>query len=65
VRARAAGVRDALLEAGYAVHGDPDALVPDAPAVPDGGSLPDDAGVLSLAVRLLLDHGDRAEEVPR
>ncbi len=59
VRARAARMRDALLHAGYAVHGDPDALVPDAPAE---GSTPDDAGVLSLAVRLLLAHGDRRPE---
>jgi hypothetical protein len=61
VQGRAARMRDALLRAGYAVHGDPDALVPEAPA---GGTTPDDAGVLSLAVRLLLDHADRrAEEV--
>ncbi len=53
VRGRAARMRDALLRAGYAVHGDPDALIPDAPA---GGSTPDDAGVLSLAVRLLLEE---------
>lgn len=62
VRGRAARMRAALLDAGYAVHGDPDALVPDALA---GGSTPDDAGVLSLAVRLLLEHGDRQpKEVP-
>ncbi len=60
VRSRAARMRDALLRAGYAVHGDPDALVPDALAE---GSTPDDAEVLSLAVRLLLEHGDRPEEV--
>lgn len=59
VQVRAARMRDALLRAGYAVHGDPDALVPDAPAE---GSTPDDAGVLSLAVRLLLDHADRRVE---
>ena len=59
VRGRAARMRDALLRAGYAVHGDPDALVPDAAAE---GSTPDDAGVLSLAVRLLLEHGDRRPE---
>ena len=59
VRDRAARMRDALLRAGYAVHGDPDALVPDAPAE---GSTPDDAGVLSLAVSLLLAHGDRRPE---
>jgi hypothetical protein len=59
VQVRAARMRDALLRAGYAVHGDPDALVPDAPAE---GSTPDDAGVLSLAVRLLLDHGGRRSE---
>ena len=59
VQGRGARMRDALLRAGYAVHGDPDALVPDAPAE---GTTPDDAGVLSLAVRLLLDHGDRRIE---
>ena len=59
VRDRAARMRDALLRAGYAVQGDPDALVPEAPAE---GSTPDDAGVLSLAVRLLLAHGDRRPE---
>jgi hypothetical protein len=59
VQGRAVRMRDALLRAGYAVHGDPDALVPDAPAE---GSTPDDAGVLSLAVRLLLDHGDRRSQ---
>jgi hypothetical protein len=64
VQVRAARMRDALLRAGYAVHGDPDALVPDAP---DDGTTPDDAGVLTLAVRLLLnhgvlDHGDHAAE---
>jgi len=53
---RAVRMRDELLGAGYAVHGDPDALVPDAPAE---GTTPDDAGVLSLAVRLLLEDGDR------
>lgn len=59
VQGRATRMRDALLRAGYAVHGDPDALVPDAPAE---GSTPDDAGVLALAVRLLLDPGDRRAE---
>jgi len=59
VQARAARMRDELLGAGYAVHGDPEALVPDAPGE---GSMPDDAGVLSLAVRLMLEHGERRTE---
>lgn len=59
VTARAERMREVLLRAGYAVHGDPDTLVPDA-AQEDTveGTAPDDAGVLALAVRLLL------EEVP-
>jgi hypothetical protein len=56
VQRRAARMRDALLAAGYAVHGDPDAIVPSAP---DGGSEPDDARVLALALRLLLERGVR------
>ena len=56
VRRRAVRMRDALLSAGYAVHGDPDALVPSAP---DSGSEPDDAGVLALALRMLLEEGVR------
>jgi hypothetical protein len=58
---RAARMRDRLLRAGYPVHGDPDALLPrpDAPAAAAGG--PSDAGVLALAVRLLLGPG-RGEE---
>ena len=46
-------MRDGLLRAGYAVHGDPDALLP---AEPGRGAGPSDAGVLALALRLLLDH---------
>ena len=57
VRRRAERMRRTLLRAGYAVHGDLDALLPrDRSGVPD----PSDAGVLALAVRLLLD-GDRIE----
>ncbi|HEU5036844.1 MAG TPA: hypothetical protein VFT70_07560 [Nocardioides sp.] len=49
---RAVRVRDGLLEAGYPVHGDPDRLLPTARAgVPE----PSDAGVLALAMRLLLE----------
>lgn len=54
VHARATRVRDALLRAGYAVHGDPDSLLPvDRTGVPE----PSDAGVLALALRLLLRNG--------
>ncbi len=56
VHARAIRMRDALLSAGYAVHGDPEALIPVAPAA---GSQPDDARVLDLALRLLLEEGAR------
>jgi hypothetical protein len=53
VHARATRVRDALLRAGYAVHGDPDSLLPaDRTGVPE----PSDAGVLALALRLLLER---------
>ena len=62
LRRRAERMRRTLLRAGYAVHGDPDALLPrDRSGVPD----PSDTGVLALAVRLLLDgdriHGKREE----
>lgn len=51
-RREARRVRDGLLTAGYAVHGDPDGLLPVArPGVPE----PSDAGVLALAMRLLLE----------
>ena len=51
---RAAGMRDALLRAGYAVHGDPDSLLPhDRTGAPE----PSDAGVLALALRLMLEPG--------
>ncbi|GAB3197985.1 hypothetical protein GCM10027062_11120 [Nocardioides hungaricus] len=51
---RAVRVRDALLRSGYAVHGDPDALLPaDRAGVPE----PSDAGVLALALRLMLEPG--------
>lgn len=52
VRRQARHVRDGLLAGGYAVHGDPDGLLPVAhPGVPE----PSDAGVLALAMRLLLE----------
>ncbi|MEJ7833579.1 MAG: hypothetical protein WKF79_11735 [Nocardioides sp.] len=60
VRERAARMRDDLLVAGYAVHGDPDALLP--PPGGDQGSDPVDAGVLAIALRLLLDHGQTEED---
>jgi len=53
LRARAVRMRDALLRAGYAVHGDPDALLT---ADRVGAPAPSDDGVLGLALRLLLDH---------
>jgi hypothetical protein len=49
---RAVGLREEILRAGYAVHGDPDSLLPIARA---GTTEPSDAGVLALAVRLLLE----------
>lgn len=60
---RAARMRDRLLRAGYAVHGDPDRLVPpDAAFGSVGAAGPTDAGVLDLAVRLLLERpGHRTE----
>jgi hypothetical protein len=51
VHGRAARLRDGVLRAGYAVHGNPDSLLP---AHPDGVPAPADAGVLAHAVRLLL-----------
>jgi len=45
-------VRDALLRDGYAVHGDPDRLLP---VERPGVSQPSDAGALELALRLLLE----------
>ena len=50
---RGARLRDALLRAGYAVHGDPDALLT---VDRVGAPAPSDDGVLELALRLLLDH---------
>ncbi len=53
VHARARKVRAAVLRAGYAVHGDPDSLLPvDRTGVPE----PSDAGVLALGMRLLLEN---------
>lgn len=49
---RAVRVRDGLLRAGYPVHGDPDRLLP---ADRAGAPEPSDAGVLALAMRLLLE----------
>jgi hypothetical protein len=52
LHSRAVRVRDALLRGGYAVHGDPDRLLPvDRAGVPE----PSDAEVLALALRLLLE----------
>ena len=53
LHARAVRMRDALLRAGYAVHGDPDALLTVGRVGPPA---PADDGVLGLALRLLLDH---------
>jgi hypothetical protein len=50
---QAVRMRTALLRAGYAVHGDPDALLrPERVGAP----APSDDGVLGLALRLLRDH---------
>ena len=54
VHARAVRMRDALLRAGYPVHGDPDSLLP---VGRSGVTEPSDAGVLALAMRLLLEKG--------
>ena len=52
VRGHARTMRDELARAGYPVHGDPDGLLPvDRPGV----TRPSDAGVLALALRLLLE----------
>ncbi len=56
VHDRAVRMRDGLLDAGYAVHGDPDALLP---RERSGAAEPSEAGTLSLALRLLLE-GDAA-----
>lgn len=61
VAARAARLRDRLLRAGYPVHGDPDALLPRPDARAAASTGPSDAGVLALAVRLLLGSS-RGEE---
>jgi hypothetical protein len=63
VRRRAVRMRDALLSAGYAVHGDPDLLVPATDATPSGGA-PEDSGVLTLALRLLLEPVRAPDEHP-
>jgi hypothetical protein len=54
VHTRAVRMRDALLRAGYPVHGDPDRLLP---LGRTGVSEPSDAGVLALAMRLVLEEG--------
>lgn len=48
-------MRDDLLGAGYAVHGDADSLLPPRGRAGLGVADPSDAGALALAVRLLLD----------
>lgn len=53
LHARAVRMRDALLKAGYPVHGDPDRLLP---VDRNGAPEPSDAGVLALALRLLLEN---------
>jgi hypothetical protein len=68
VQRRAVRMRDAVLSAGYAVHGDPAALVPRADSdvlAPAAGSEPDDARVLALALRLLLDSPMMLEKPTR
>jgi hypothetical protein len=62
VAERAARMRDGLLGAGYAVHGDPDLLLPRREELADATAGPTDVGVLDLAVRLLLGSGDRPTE---
>jgi hypothetical protein len=52
LRGTAVRVRDSLLRDGYAVHGDPDRLLP---VERPGVSQPSDAGALELALRLLLE----------
>jgi hypothetical protein len=53
---QATRMRDALLRGGYAVHGDPDGLLPvDRPGVPE----PSDAGTLALGMRLLLEPPEK------
>jgi len=63
VEAAAERMREGIRRAGYAVHGDADALVPrwpddyDPVGDPARGS-PSPEATLDLAVRVLLDHGD-------
>lgn len=58
VRDQALRQRDGLLRDGYAVHGDPDRLLPH-PVLEDdpGAGLPDADRVLGLALRLLAEQG--------
>jgi hypothetical protein len=60
--ARAARMRDDLTHAGYAVHGDPDLLLPRRDQLAAATAGPTESGVLELAVRLLLGSGDRPAE---
>lgn len=52
VEGQARGQRDALLEAGYALHGDPDRLLPSGKATQG----PDERRALALALSLLAGH---------
>ncbi|WP_134740630.1 hypothetical protein [Nocardioides sp. 503] len=56
---RAARMRDDLTGAGYAVHGDPDLLLPRREDLAAATAGPTESGVLELALRLLLGSGDR------
>lgn len=64
-RRTAERLREEVRSAGYAVVGDPDALLPapPAPGQHSGATEPSEPGVLRIAVRLLLeDHTDRRTE---
>lgn len=60
VREEALRQRDGLLTDGYAVHGDPDRLLPRAAPTGEPAGLPDTDRVLTLALRLLAERGGRA-----
>lgn len=61
LREQARAQRDGLVADGYAVHGDPDQLVPRArPGEGRPRGVPDVGRVLTLALRLLVDGGGRA-----
>ncbi len=55
VRRRAERVRERVRAAGYPVAGDLERLAPDPGGTASTGTCPDDAEVLALAIRLLLD----------